>query len=184
MFSEADLKPAFRLSNDSIIVLIQMLLWQKPHGRSHESELSERLYGLTWGTSCRVTADIFAMPRATVGGTVVSFRGRDGGHPSHVLFDFPQARRDGGGGCRLCSSVWPWGILLCGWCNGSCSHMLKHCNTSSIPRSRGVCEHDWLASYACRRLWSFSTQKTLKHIFNSPSIFVKLTTFKTKLISN
>lgn len=183
MFSEADLKPAFRLSKDSIIVLIQMLLWQKPHGWSHESELS-------------VSAGWHEAPHAEWQQTSSSCREPQLAEQSSVLveemvailhkfyFISPQARRDGGGGCRLCSSVWRWGILLCGWCNGSCSHMLKHCNTSSILHSRGVCEHDWLASYACRRLWSFSTRKALKHVFSSPSIFVKLTIFKTKLISN
>ncbi|XP_071388109.1 putative nuclease HARBI1 [Centroberyx affinis] len=71
-FSEADLKPAFRLSRDTINVLVQMLPRQKPHGWNHEIEVAVCLYWLACGTSYRVTADIFTIPRATVGRIVHS----------------------------------------------------------------------------------------------------------------
>lgn len=65
-FSEADLKPAFSLSRDTVNVLVRMLPRQKPHGWSHEIEVAVCLYWLACGTSCSVTADIFAILRATV----------------------------------------------------------------------------------------------------------------------
>lgn len=71
-FCEADLKPAFRLSRETINLLVQMLPRQKPHGWSHEIEVAVCLYWLACGTSYRVTADIFAIPRATVGRIVHS----------------------------------------------------------------------------------------------------------------
>ncbi|XP_035853757.1 putative nuclease HARBI1 [Sander lucioperca] len=71
-FSEADLKPAFRLSRDTINVLVRMLPRQKPHGWSHEIEIAVGLYWLACGTLYRVTADIFGIPRATVGRIVHS----------------------------------------------------------------------------------------------------------------
>ena len=71
-FSEADLKPAFRLSWDTINVLVQMLPRQKPHGWSHEIDIAVCLYWLACGTSYRVTADIFGILRATVGRLVHS----------------------------------------------------------------------------------------------------------------
>ncbi|KAM4592053.1 putative nuclease HARBI1 [Odontesthes bonariensis] len=65
-FSEADLKPAFRLSRETVILLVQMLPRLKQHGWGHEIEVAVCLYWLACGTSYRVTADIFAMPKATV----------------------------------------------------------------------------------------------------------------------
>ncbi|CAM4695786.1 unnamed protein product [Leuciscus chuanchicus] len=49
-----------------------MLPRQKPHGWSHEIEVAVCLYWLACGTSYRVIADIFAIPRATVGRIVHS----------------------------------------------------------------------------------------------------------------
>ncbi|XP_054483422.1 uncharacterized protein LOC129116655, partial [Anoplopoma fimbria] len=69
-FSGADLKPAFRLSRSSINMLVQMLPRQKAHGWSHEMEVLVTVYWLACGASYRVTADIFAMPLATVCRTV------------------------------------------------------------------------------------------------------------------
>ena len=69
-FSGADLKPAFRLSKQSINMLVQMLPRQKAHGWSHEIEVLVTVYLLACGASYRVTADIFAMPLATVCRTV------------------------------------------------------------------------------------------------------------------
>ncbi|CAJ1050822.1 putative nuclease HARBI1 [Xyrichtys novacula] len=63
----ADLRPAFRLSKTTVEALIQMLPpREKPHGWSHEIEVAVCLYWLACGSSYRVTADIFAIPRATV----------------------------------------------------------------------------------------------------------------------
>ncbi|XP_054463368.1 putative nuclease HARBI1 [Anoplopoma fimbria] len=69
-FTGADLKPAFRLSRSSINMLVQMLPRQKAHGWSHEMEVLVTVYWLACGASYRVTADIFAMPLATVCRTV------------------------------------------------------------------------------------------------------------------
>ncbi|XP_054456751.1 putative nuclease HARBI1 [Anoplopoma fimbria] len=51
-------------------MLVQMLPRQKAHGWSHEMEVLITVYWLTCGASYRVTADIFAMPLATVCRTI------------------------------------------------------------------------------------------------------------------
>ncbi|XP_067469452.1 putative nuclease HARBI1 [Thunnus thynnus] len=52
-FSGADLKPAFRLSRNSINMLVQMLPRQKAHGWSHEIEVLVTVYLLACGASYR-----------------------------------------------------------------------------------------------------------------------------------
>nr|XP_040019160.1 uncharacterized protein LOC120809426 [Gasterosteus aculeatus aculeatus] len=64
--SEADMRPAFRLSRNSFNMLVQLLPRQKPHGWSHEMEVLVTVYWLACGASYRVTADVFAMPLATI----------------------------------------------------------------------------------------------------------------------
>ena len=65
-FSEADTKPAFRLSRDSINMLLQMLPLERTHGWGAEMEVMVTLYWLACGASYRVAGDIFCMPLATV----------------------------------------------------------------------------------------------------------------------
>ncbi|KAL1268450.1 hypothetical protein QQF64_033813 [Cirrhinus molitorella] len=65
-FSGDELKESFRLSRDSINMLVQMLPRQKAHGWSHEIEVLVTVYWLACGASYRVTAGIFHMPLATV----------------------------------------------------------------------------------------------------------------------
>lgn len=74
--------------------------------------------------------------RATVGRAVAGLVGE----MLAILHNFPR------GVFRLCSSVWPRGVLLCSWCNGSVSHQnnptcwnIHHNFSSSILRSGGVC---------------------------------------------
>lgn len=64
--SEADMRPAFRLSRNSFNMLVQLLPRQKPHGWSHEMEVLVTVYWLACGASYRVTADVYAMPLATI----------------------------------------------------------------------------------------------------------------------
>ncbi len=94
-FSEADLKPAFRLSRDTINVLVQMLPRQKPHGWSHEIEVAGclSLLACMWHL---IQSDSRHLHH-TKGHSWQSsaqFSGRDDGHPSQD-YSFPQARRDG-----------------------------------------------------------------------------------------
>lgn len=65
-FSGAEVKPALRLSRDSINMLLQMLPREKSHGWSHELEVLVTLYWLACGASYRVTSDVFSVPLATV----------------------------------------------------------------------------------------------------------------------
>ncbi|XP_016376726.1 putative nuclease HARBI1, partial [Sinocyclocheilus rhinocerous] len=69
-FSGDDLRPAFRLSRNSINMLVQMLPRQKAHGWSHEIEVLVTVYWLACGASYRVTSDTSSMPLATVCRTV------------------------------------------------------------------------------------------------------------------
>lgn len=70
-FTGTDLIPAFRLSRNSINMLVQMLPRQIAHGWSKETEVLVTVYWLDCG-AYRVTADIFCMPLATVCRTVHS----------------------------------------------------------------------------------------------------------------
>ncbi|XP_030266715.1 putative nuclease HARBI1 [Sparus aurata] len=65
-FSGAEVKPAFRLSRNSITMLLQMLPREKSHGWSHLLEVLVTLYWLACGASYRVTSNVFSIPLATV----------------------------------------------------------------------------------------------------------------------
>ncbi|KAL6113731.1 uncharacterized protein ACO6RY_11939 [Pungitius sinensis] len=56
----------FRLSRNSLNMLVQLLPRQKSHGWSHEMEVLVTVYWLACGASYRVTADVLAIPLATI----------------------------------------------------------------------------------------------------------------------
>lgn len=80
----------FRLSRNSIKTLVQMLPSQKPCGWSHQTEvLLVTAYWLACEALCKATADILAMPRATVGKPVKEMM-------TILQREVSQARGDGG----------------------------------------------------------------------------------------
>lgn len=105
-------QPTFQsLARRSINILVLMLPHQKSLDLSHRTEELVTVHWLDCEALCKATADITAMPRATLGRTVHTVA-----REMMILLRGIQSLRPEETGDRLCSLCCPWGILVCCWC--------------------------------------------------------------------
>ncbi|KAJ4943705.1 hypothetical protein JOQ06_006203 [Pogonophryne albipinna] len=65
-FNDQDTRPDFRLSRESLNVLLDLLGQDRRHGWGATIETLVFLFWLASGASCRVVSRVFGMPRSTV----------------------------------------------------------------------------------------------------------------------
>nr|XP_033931525.1 putative nuclease HARBI1 [Pseudochaenichthys georgianus] len=65
-FNDQDTRPDFRLSRESLKVLLELLGQDRRHGWGATIETLVFLFWLASGASCRVVSRVFGMPRSTV----------------------------------------------------------------------------------------------------------------------